>query len=168
MIMTLLEDFVPAPNDLTLTRPLSQIFHTVYDSFGEVMADYTFFSGPQVLYVRWHGHLTGDELVRVSQTGLLLNEQLQPRGLFHDARGTSGDWGEASASTWMEYEWIPGVQAKCPNLRCIAVLLDAKTPVPHANAQLLAQLDQQFDFQVFYSLFSACGWMEQRTRPQTT
>ena len=41
--MTPLEDFVSAPNDLILTHPLSQVVHTMYDSFGEVMAEYTFF-----------------------------------------------------------------------------------------------------------------------------
>ena len=161
--MPLLEDVMPTSPHLALAPPLAQTVHTTYDSFGAVVADYTFYSRPQVLYVRWHGHVTGDELVRAAHTGLQLNQQWQPRGLFQDLRRSSGEWGEAGA--WLEYEWIPGIKAKCPNLCGIAALLNAETPLPYSNTQVLAQLDQQFDFQVFYSLLSAWRWMDQRTRP---
>jgi hypothetical protein len=153
------------PHRPHLTHPLARPVHTTRDSFGDVVAEYTFFPGPQVLYVCWHGHVTGDELVRAAHTGLLLNQQWQPRGLFQDVRGASGEWGEDSAGTWMAHEWIPGIQAKCPNLRGIAVLLDAQMPVPYTNTQLLAQLDHHFDFKAFYALLPAWRWLDERTRP---
>ncbi len=150
---------MPLTRHPSLTHPLAQSVHTTYDSFGAVIADYTFFPSPQVLYVRWHGHITGAELVRAAHTGLLLNQQWQPRGLFQDLRGVSGEWGEDGAGVWMEHEWIPGIQAKCPNLRGIAGLVDAKSPMPYANTQVIAHFDQHFDFQVFYSLQSAWRWL---------
>jgi hypothetical protein len=163
--MNQLEKVVTASRRSALGALLAQPVHTTHDSFGAVVADYTFFHRPQVLYVRWHGHVTGDELVRAAHTGLRLNQQWQPRGLFHDLRGSSGEWGEASARAWLGNEWIPGIQATCPNLRGIAALLDAEAPMPYGNTQVLALLDQQFNFQVFYSFLSAWRWMVQRTRP---
>ncbi len=138
--------------------------HTTHDSFGAVVADYTFFPRTQVLYVRWHGHMTGEEMVRAAQVGLQLNQQWQPRGLFQDTRGASGEWAEAEASAWLEYVWIPGIKAQCPNLRGIAFLRDAVEPIPYANAQLMAQFDQEFEFKVFYSLLGAWRWLDKRTQ----
>ncbi|PJJ47999.1 hypothetical protein CLV45_4690 [Hymenobacter chitinivorans DSM 11115] len=140
----------------------AQHVHTTYDSFGAVVAEYTFFPRNQVLYVRWHGHMTSDELVRAAQVGLRLNQQWQPLGLFHDTRGGSGEWGEASA--WIEYEWMPKIKAKCPNLRGIAFLLAADRPWPYSNTQLLMRFDQQFESKVFYSLLPAWRWLDQCTR----
>jgi hypothetical protein len=147
---------------LSLARPSrggAQHVHTTYDSFGAVVAEYSFFPRTQVLYVRWYGHMTSDELVRAAQVGLRLNQQWQPRGLFHDTRESSGEWGEASS--WLEYEWIPGIKAQCPNLQGIAFLLNANMPVPYSNAQLLVQFNQQFEFKVFYSLMGAWRWLDQ-------
>lgn len=160
----------PTPSKSGLSgraRPQSsaQHVHTTYDSFGVEAARYTFFPDSQILYVRWQGHFTGDEFVRAANTGLLLNQQWQPRGLFHDLRESSGEWGADGAGAWLEYEWIPGIQAHCPQLRGIAALLDAKQAVPYANTQLLTLLGQQFYFRAFYSLLSAWRWMNQRTRP---
>ena len=82
-------------------------------------------------------------------------------GLMHDIRGTSGDWGDATH--WVEHEWIPGIKTHCPSLRSIGFLCEADTPAPYSNTQLLAKLEQEFEFQQFYSLRSAWRWMEQRT-----
>lgn len=113
--------------------------------------------------MQWHGHVTGDEFVRAAQTGLWLNQQWQPRGLFHDQRGSSGEWGEEAAGAWLEHEWIPGIQTQCPHLRGIALLLDDKSPMPYVNAQVLLQVKRQFDFQAFYSLLPAWRWLTHLT-----
>ncbi|WP_210516642.1 hypothetical protein [Hymenobacter terricola] len=139
--------------------------HTTHDSFGAVVADYTFFPGTEVLYVRWHGHMTSDELVRAAYVGLQLNQQWQPQGLMQDLRGSSGEWGEALS--WLEYEWIPGIKANCPNLRGIAGLLDAEASLPYTNTQVIAQLDQHFEFCLFYSPAPAWQWLDQRIKHQS-
>ncbi|KAA9333355.1 hypothetical protein F0P96_10320 [Hymenobacter busanensis] len=140
---------------------LAQQVHTTRDSFGAVVAEYTFFPRPQVLYVRWQGHVTSDELVRAAYTGLEINQQWQPRGLFHDLRASSGEWGEAGP--WLEHEWVPGIHAQCPQLRRLAVLLDSAVSLPYTNTQVLTQLDRHFDFQVFYSLLAAWRWINRCT-----
>lgn len=45
-----------------------------------------------MLYMRWHGHVTGAELVRAARTSLPLNRQWQLQSLFQDARGAPGEW----------------------------------------------------------------------------
>ncbi|MBF9143753.1 hypothetical protein [Hymenobacter properus] len=149
------------PYASTKLREGGRPVHVTYDSFGAVAAEYTFFPLMRVLYVRWHGHVTADELVRAAQVGLRINQQLQPLGLMHDIRGTSGDWGDAAP--WVEHEWIPGIQAHCASLRSIGFLSDADTPAPYTNLLLLDKLNQEFEFQRFYSLRAAWRWMEQRT-----
>jgi hypothetical protein len=129
-----------------------------------VAAEYSFFPVPRVLYVRWYGHVTSDELVRAAQVGLRINQQFQPLVLMHDIRGSSGDWGEAVS--WVEYEWIPEIKAHCASLRGIGFLRDGDTPATYSNALLLEKLDQQFEFQQFYSLESAWEWINQLTMHQ--
>jgi hypothetical protein len=135
--------------------------HVTYDSFGAVAAEYFFFPTMRVMYVRWHGHVTDDELVRAAGVGLRINEQFQPVALMHDIRGTSGDWGDAAY--WVEHEWIPKIKAHCASLRSIGFLSDADTPAPYCNTVLLARLDQEFELKQFYSLRAAWRWLEQRT-----
>ncbi|WP_303309586.1 hypothetical protein [Hymenobacter sp. BT730] len=160
--MTPVELFAPLPARLASRYRRAQHVHTTYDCFGAVAAEYTFFTGPQVLYVRWQGHVTSDELVRAAQVGLQLNLQWQPRGLFHDTRGTSGEWGEASS--WVVHEWIPSIQAQCPHLRGIAFLLEQGMPMPYANQQLMGHLREQFELHVFYSPTLAWQWLDERTK----
>src|SRR6476469_6974345 len=100
----------PNPSNCDKRRRAAVHVHATYDSFGGLAAEYAFYPSARVLYVRWHGHVTSDELVRAAQVGLKINQQLQPLGLVHDTRGTSGEWGEASC--WVKYEWVPGIKAK--------------------------------------------------------
>lgn len=139
----------------------AQSVHVTLDSFGAVAAEYSFFPSSRVMYVRWYGHVTGDELVRAAAVGLGINQRFQPLVLMHDTRGTSGDWGEAAS--WVEYEWIPGIRAHCGQLRGIGFLLDADVPEPYPNVQLLEKLHEQFELQKFYSPQSAWNWIDQRT-----
>ncbi|MDB5234713.1 MAG: hypothetical protein JWR44_1706 [Hymenobacter sp.] len=143
----------PRPTNCAERRRTAVHVHTTYDAFGGLAAEYTFYPNARVLYVRWHGHMTSDELVRAAQVGLKINQQLQPLGLVQDTRGSSGDWGDANS--WLTYEWIPRMKAKCASLRGIAVLLNADASVPYSNAQVLAQLDKQFELGKFYAPITA-------------
>ncbi len=139
----------------------ADIVYTAYDSFGAVAAEYSFFPDKRVLYVRWHGHFSGHEVIRVAKVGLGLHKQLQPLGLVLDTRGTSGDWGDAAS--WLTYEWIPGIKANSLSLRGIAYVLDPDTEVTYDNAQVIALLNQQFDFRTFYTPGPAWRWLRQHT-----
>ena len=142
---------------------LTELVHTAHDSFGVVAAEYYHYSIERVLYVHWHGHIIGEELIRIAKVGLCLHEQFQPLGLVHDTRGTGGDWGDAAATAWLGYEWIPELKAKSLSLRGIAFVIDADRPVSYDNAQVLSQIDAQFDFRLFYSPKTAWRWLRQHT-----
>ena len=144
-------------------RHLTELVHTAHDSFGVVAAEYYHCSVERVLYVRWNGHIIGEELIRIAKVGLCLHEQFQPLGLVHDTRGTGGDWGDAGTAAWLGYEWIPELKAKSLSLRVITFVIDAGRPVSYDNAQVLSQIDAQFDFRLFYSPKTAWRWLRQRT-----
>ena len=145
-----------------LRHPASLV-HTAHDSFGDVAAEYYYYPIERMLYVRWHGHIIGEELIRVAKFGLCLHGQFQPLGLVHDTRGTGGDWGDADAVSWLAYEWLPGIKAKSLSLRGIAFVLDADRSVSYDNAQVLSQIDAQFDLRLFYSPKQAWRWLRQHT-----
>ncbi|WP_400191868.1 hypothetical protein [Hymenobacter sp. B81] len=138
----------------------SDLIHSVTDDFGISVADFNFFPNERTLYVRWHGHLTSKEVVRVAQASLPWVEQLHPLGMINDKRGTSGDWGEAL--TWLEFEWTPVVKAN--GLRSFAYVLDPDTPVSPGNAQTLEHLEQELELRTFYTVGPAWRWMRQRTQ----
>ena len=142
------------------TNRAATLVHTVHDPLGTV-AQFYHFSAERVIYVRWCGHVTCDEVIRVAEEGLRVNRQFQPLGLLSDARGTGGDWGDADP--WLTHAWIPAMKAK--SLRVYAFVLDPDTPVPYANAQVFAQLGKEFDFRTFFAVAPAWHWLRQRASP---
>ena len=152
---------------LTAAKPrhTAELVHVAHDSFGAVAAEFYHYPAARILYVRWHGHVIGDELIEVAKVGLCLHERFQPLGLVHDTRGTGGDWGDAAATSWLGYEWIPGLKAKSPSLRGIAFVLDADRSVSYDNAQVLSQLTEQFNLRLFYAPKPAWRWLRQLTQP---
>ncbi|KAA9332413.1 hypothetical protein F0P96_13145 [Hymenobacter busanensis] len=149
------------PRTTLLFHQKAELVHTIIDTFGIVVAELNFFPNERVLYVRWHGHLTSEEVIRVAEATLPWHQQLHPLGILNDKRSTSGDWGEAMH--WLEYEWVP--VAKKNGLRVFAYVLDADMQVSLGNAQVLDQLQQELDLRVFYSVPAAWRWLRQRTMP---
>jgi len=47
-------------------RPAGQPVHTTYDAYGEVLAYYTFYPNPRILYVDWQGHFTSHDFVQAA------------------------------------------------------------------------------------------------------
>ncbi|RTQ45240.1 hypothetical protein EJV47_25520 [Hymenobacter gummosus] len=147
---------VPHPRTCKLHSPVELVYH-VDDARGLRVADFGFFAAERVLYVRWHGHLTADEVVRVAEASLAWHEQLHPVGLLNDKRGTSGDWGEAMS--WIEYEWIP--RAKAAGLTCFAYVINADMMVSFENAALINKIREAVDLRTFYSVGPAWKWLRQ-------
>lgn len=148
----------PLPRTCKLHSPVELVYH-VDDAHGQRVADFGFFAAEQVLYIRWHGHLTADEVIRVAEASLPWHEQLHPVGLLNDKRGTTGDWGEAMM--WIEYEWIP--RAKAAGLSAFAYVLNPDMMVSFENAALIDKIRQALELRTFYSLGAAWKWLRQRT-----
>ena len=156
---------VSTPVTAARLRHPASLVYTAHDSFREVAAEFYYYPIERILYVRWHGHIIGEELIRVAKFGLCLHEQFQPLGLVHDTGGTGGDWGDASTTSWLAYEWLPGIKARSLSLRGIAFVLDADRSVSYDNAQVLSQIDAQFALRLFYSPKPAWRWLRQHTQP---
>ena len=78
---------------------------TLDDAQGALLAEYLFFPADELLYVRWHGHLTGAEIIRGVEHGSKWHEQLVYSLVLNDKSDTGGDWSDALP--WLEYEWLP-------------------------------------------------------------
>ncbi|OON68774.1 hypothetical protein [Hymenobacter sp. CRA2] len=134
-----------------------QLVQEVKDEFGRLIAELSFFPVERVLYVRWHGHLTAEEVIQVAKATLPWHEQLRPVGLLNDKRGTSGDWGEAMA--WVEYEWIPW--AKAHGLRAFAYVMNEDMMVSFENAALIHRIQENIPLRTYYGVGSAWKWLRQ-------
>ena len=75
------------------------------DGHGVPLADYYHCRPDGLLYVRWHGHLTGAVVVEGFRRSLSWQRDLAPRVLLLDRSRTSGEWGEALP--WVQFEWLP-------------------------------------------------------------
>ena len=144
----------------TPNRP-AELVHTIYDPIGTALAEYIYFPNLRLIYVRWHGHFTSDEVIRVAKDGLRVHERWQPMGMVYDTRGTSGDWGDAA--TFLMYEWIPAIKASSKRMRAIAYVLSPDTLVTYDNAQMLAEMNRHFAFRTFYTPRAAWRWLRHIT-----
>jgi hypothetical protein len=148
------------PSSNSRTRKLHspvELLHHVVDARGLPVADFGFFPAERVLYIRWHGHLTAEEVIRVAEASLPWHEQLHPVALLNDKRGTSGDWGEAMA--WIEFEWIP--QAKAAGLLAFAYVINPDMMVSFENAALIDKIRAAVDLHTFYGVGAAWKWLRQ-------
>ncbi|GAB3839258.1 STAS/SEC14 domain-containing protein [Hymenobacter jeollabukensis] len=152
----------PLPHACKIHSPAELVYH-VDDDHGQRVADFGFFATERVLYVRWHGHLTADEVIRVAEASLPWHEQLHPVGLLNDKRGTSGEWGESMA--WIEYEWIP--RAKASGLQAFAYVINPDMMVSFENAALIEKIRQKVDLRTFYSVGAAWKWLRQHAFRRT-
>jgi len=102
---------------------------TLSDSYGAPLAEYFFTASNRLLYIRWHGHLTGPAVIRGVAAAMQLLEAHPFNLVLNDKRDTGGDWSEALP--WLQYEWQP--EAVAAGIRAIAYLLS-----PDFNAQLVS------------------------------
>ncbi|GAB3658598.1 hypothetical protein GCM10027594_29910 [Hymenobacter agri] len=100
------------------------------DRFGAPLAEFYYLPQGQVLYIRWHGNLTANEVIRAVTEGSKLLATHPFTRVLNDKRETSGDWSEALP--WLEYEWLP--LALAGGIRAIAYLLS-----PDLESQIVSQ-----------------------------
>ena len=100
------------------------------DRFGAPLAEFYYLPQGKVMYVRWHGNLTAEAVIRAVTEGSKLRLQYPYIRVLNDKRETSGDWSEALP--WLEYEWLP--LAVAGGIRAIAYLLS-----PDLESQIVSQ-----------------------------
>lgn len=127
----------------------------VTDAQGEPLAEYLFYPESGLLYVRWHGHLTGAEVIR----GVAHTEQW--RGQFtyalilNDKSDTGGDWSEAIP--WLQYEWLPAALAE--GVKAIAYVFSPDRENRIASQEFIEAVRPHLTIEMFEDLALALAWL---------
>lgn len=100
------------------------------DRYGAPLVEFYYNPADALLYVRWHGHLTGEEVVRGAQEAMRLREEWAYVRILNDKRDADGDWSDALP--FLEYEWLP--LAVAGGLRALAYVLS-----PNLEAQIVSR-----------------------------
>lgn len=132
------------------------------DSHGAPLADYLFYPDQELMYVRWHGHLTGAEVIRGVQQGTHWREQLHYSLVLNDKSDTSGDWRDALP--WLQYEWLP--RALKLGLRAVAYVFSPDRENQFASREFVEALRPRLSIEVFEDPDAALAWLlSQPARP---
>ena len=107
---------------------------TLTDKFGEPLVDIYYVEADALLFLRWHGHVTADEIVRATTAGGQWRTQYAYHRILNDKRDGTGEWSEALP--WVQYEWTP--RAVASGIRAMADIVSLQIgdrPVTEAFAQ---------------------------------
>lgn len=129
--------------------------YTLPDVHGDPLAEFWHYPDNHLLYVRWHGNLTSEEVIRVAAQYLHQQRQLHCPLLLNDKCDSTGDWREALE--WLEYEWLP--QARKLELKAFAYVFSPDVNNQLVSNEFLERLDGQLPVRVFYDLPTAWQWL---------
>lgn len=137
-----------------LTGPFTQLLR-LDDAHRATLAEYFFYPDDELLYVRWHGHLTGPEVIRGAQQGAQWRGQLHYSRILNDTRDSSGDW--TDALPWLTYEWLP--QALEGGVQALAYVFSPVHENLFASRQFVAALRPHLAIRAFENLDAAVAWL---------
>lgn len=148
--------FSPAPSPARLL--------SLRDPHGAPLADFDWYATLDLLEVDWHGHLTAPSLVLAIQTGLDLAPfagQRLPRRLLTNHSKASGNWEEALP--WLQYDWLPGAQARGLELLAHVVSPDPASHLSEPDQQeFLLALHESMQVRSFRRRSTAWHWLTNR------
>ncbi len=137
---------------------VSADFTTVFllnDAQGALLAEFHHHPADSLLLLRWHGHLSADDVVRAARAELELQQQYQYRLLLNDKSHTTGDWGEALPL--LQYEWLP--QAKANGLQALAYVFSSDLEAQLVSEEFLMLMRPHLAVQLFRSPEKAWEWL---------
>lgn len=141
--------------------PATQLL-SLADAHGAPLAEYFYYPEKRILYVCWHGHLTGAEVIRGVQEAAQWREQLDYPLVLNDKSDTSGDWSDALP--WLQYEWLP--QAVKAGVRAMAYLFSPDRENQFASHEFIAALRPHIAIEQFNSPAAAMQWLVQQVPAQ--
>jgi hypothetical protein len=127
------------------------------DRFGAPLADFYYLPQGAVLYVRWYGNLTADEVIRGVAEGSKLMATHPFTRILNDKRKTGGDWSDALP--WLEYEWLP--LAVAGGVRAIAYLLSPDLESQIVSQEFMEDIGRQVHIALFLHEEPARHWLRQ-------
>ncbi|MCC3151994.1 hypothetical protein Q3A66_18705 [Hymenobacter sp. BT770] len=139
------------------SAPPTQLL-TLKDGHGAPLAEYMYYPADKLLYVRWHGHLTGAEVVRGVQQGGQWRDQLDYSYILNDKSDTGGDWSEALP--WLQYEWLP--LAVSAGVKAMAYVFSPDRENQFATQTFVAALRPHMAIELFDNMDVALAWLHQQ------
>ena len=128
---------------------------TLADVHGDPLAEFWQYPADRLLYVRWHGNLTSQEVIRGATEYLHQQRQVNCPLLLNDKCDSTGDWREALP--WLEYEWLP--QAQKLDLRAFAYVFAPDVTNQLVSNEFIDKISGHLPVQIFYELPLAWQWL---------
>ena len=128
------------------------------DRYGAPLAEFYYFPQGTLLYIRWHGNLTADEVIHAVTEASKLQVQYPFTRVLNDKRATTGDWSEALP--WLEYEWLP--LAVASGVRAIAYLLSPDLESQIVSQEFMDDISSQVHTALFLQEEPARLWLQQQ------
>ncbi|WP_201980931.1 hypothetical protein [Hymenobacter rubidus] len=139
-----------------MASPLPTKLLTLEDTHGAALAEYFYYPNAELLYVRWHGQLTGAEVIRGVQNGGRWRNQLTYSLILNDKSDTGGDWSDALP--WLQYEWLP--LALAAGVKAMAYLFSPDRENLFASHQFVAALRPYMAIEQFEDVHAALAWLQ--------
>ena len=128
---------------------------TFADKFGAPMVDFYFVEADALLFLRWQGHVTADEIVRTAIAGSEWRDRYAYQRILNDKREATGEWSEALS--FMQFEWAP--QAVAHGIRAMADILSLDVGDRVASAAFVRAMREQLPMAVFTDEAEALRWI---------
>ena len=125
------------------------------DDHGAPVAEYLYHPEHELMYVRWHGQLTGTEIIRAVQQGVQWRNRFQVTRLLNDKTDTGGDWSDALP--WLQYEWLP--LARGMGLQAVAYVFSPDRENQFATQKFVAALRPHLPIELFEHVPDATAWL---------
>ncbi|HEX8349273.1 MAG TPA: hypothetical protein VF598_04885 [Hymenobacter sp.] len=143
-----------------LTQP--HLLTTIADAHGHLLVEFWHYQAEQVLYARWFGNLTAEEVIRGAEQAAVLQSWLHSPFILNDKHQATGDWSEAI--TWLEYEWLP--QAMHDGLHALAYVFASDVSNQIVSRAFAKRLEPHLPIQLFYDVPKAWGWLRRQPLPE--
>jgi hypothetical protein len=131
---------------------------TLPDHYGAPLAEYYLLAEESLLYIRWHGHLTGPAVIRGAQQAVALRKHYGYQKVLNDKRDTGGDWSDALP--WLQYEWLP--QAVASGLKAMAYILSPDLHAQMVSHAFVEAVQGHLNVALFTTEAEAERWLHQQ------
>jgi hypothetical protein len=125
------------------------------DDHGAPLAEYFHYPEDELLYVRWHGQLTANEVINGVIKGGQWRHSLRYTRVLNDKSDSGGDWREALP--WLQYEWLP--LALGAGIRAMAYVFSPDRDNQFASQEFIATLRPHMAIELFDDVETALAWL---------
>ena len=138
-----------------MTTTLPSPYLTLPTLHGDPLAEFIHYPTDQLLYLRWHGHLTAEEVIRVGQAQMDEQARLRCPRLLNDKRDTTGDWHEALP--WLQYDWLPRVMSY--GLHAVGFALSPDLSQQMASHEFVDTIHTDLVVKTFHDVSQTWDWL---------